>query len=662
MTNNVLSVSKHYLLIFIAYISVGLLVSSCKEKIDIQAVDKTVQVRTGLAAPVATVKATMAEVLGINTESGNGQSSKVNWIFAKMPGETDDQLPGQIPTGTLYFRDTFDIMRDFHHIELSSYIMPAHEELTVKEQVEQILGYTIGASTEITVPTGTVLPLEFDIVLTLGDINNSETDERIDSMIIRNADFRAQLTTSFGLEEDEITSIELTLPEGFTHSGRQIEPLNLTPLNVHGEDVKVNLQNFEISLQDGSATPTTRREHMIDRLVFTLKLNINTTREHTFDENTTLTYDFFADLLDFEALFGYFNPSTYMEDRDTLVLAEEWSGWNSIKELKMRFLYPTIKLIAEHQVATEIDFPLNVNVEKIWVGSLDGSGNVINPVYAKFGEDGSSITTVWELYDNLRPTTSRIDPLKDPMNKWSRNEYVVGFTGYNANTHVGDVDKMFDVRPDIIAYDYYITVGATGSTAAKQAQCRLTHNTDINLRAITVVPFVCDEGSMIEYTDTADINLFSTDELENATTGQEWLDTLIDGNIYVYIYAQNGIPFELNAKYEFIDSIGNVVPLDLINDEKAAGTGYQMHIPAPTKYNAEYKATDYGENTLILKAEKDDINKLKGIRQLRYTVALENNPQKATIWTESFLNLQIGLSASIDAILDLNKINFSKEE
>ena len=90
------------------FLMATVLLASCKEKIDLNEVDSTMQVNTGIAAPIVTIKAPLSEILGMSEETG--RSSQIKQIFAKLHGE-GEQLK-DLEDGTLYFRDTFDISRD----------------------------------------------------------------------------------------------------------------------------------------------------------------------------------------------------------------------------------------------------------------------------------------------------------------------------------------------------------------------------------------------------------------------------------------------------------------------------------------------------------------------------------------------------------------------
>ncbi len=640
---------KHFKSFFLVALSC-VVMNGCKEKIELSEVDTSVYVNTNIAAPIVTIHAPLSQIIGF--ENNNEQSEMMEWLYVKDDNlfPYDAQLR-DVPNGTLYFRDTFPITRNFHPIILSDFIQPIVIDLNVYEQINTALGLP-PMTTPVTIPAGTPLNLSFPLTVKLSGLNNSTTYDRVDSMKISKASFNSFINTNFGLQNADITSITLKLPKEFTKNQMPMSDMDITPFIDEQDTTRLEMENFEISMQTTGANATNRRQHMTDSLTFTVQFAVITTHPITFDPSSSINYTFDVALLTYDALWGYFTPSDDMADNDTILLAEHWPTWNDIKRLKMQFAYPSIRLIAEHQIATEEGHPLHVNLSHIGVAQADESGKQIGELTcAKFGIDGTEESTVWQLYDIQKSQITRIDPLKDPFDKVSRNELIVGYSGYEEGTHVGDVEKLFQVKPDVIGYKYDITIGPKNNPSVG-SQCRVTNNTDINLRAVTVVPFVCDKGSELEFNDTVEVD-FSKVDFDSITQSAQWLDSVIDGAIYLYLEASNSIPFDVTAQYAFYDKNNSEVVLPLVTDNEGKGATYKMTIPAPTKY-ADNKATEPGKNTIILRVSKKEFEKLNSIRKIIFTVSLDNNPQRVIIWTDSGLEVKVGVSASVEAILNIN--------
>lgn len=633
-------------------VAVSLLATGCKEKIELDKVDSSVYVNTGIAAPIVTIKAPLNEILGINEKTG--QSSQLDWIFAKvpgMPGYRDDQLR-DIPDGTLFFRDTFNITRDFHPINIGSFLLPIEKQLNIFEQA-QSMGYTV-SSGQIDIPAASPLKFSFPLVIKLDSMNTPEFTNRVDLMRISTARFSSLLSTNFGLKDADIQGVKLKLPKEFTSlKGNPLSDMRI-PYHVEGDRTYIELKKFLINMQSEGVTPSTRREHMINEVTFTIEFSLFTTHAITLDASSSINYTFDVELLTYDALYGYFDPSKWMEDKDTLVLAEEWPAWNDIKRLKMHFRYPSIRLIAEHQIGTEQGCPLNVNLSHIGVAQTDENGNIIGDfVNAQFGDEGATHdNTIWPLYDDSHPTTSRIDPYEDKLDKWAKNEYLVSYTGFKDDAHTGDVDQLFDIRPDVIGYKYDITVGPKANPSfGIGSQLRVVNNTKIDLHAITVVPFVLNEGSEIEYSDTVDVD-FSGVNFDSITNSVEWLDSISSGVIYLYLYAKNSIPFEISADYKFIDASGQEVDLPLV-DDKNGTKSYHLDIPAPAKYDSNGNVTETGNSTIVLRVTHEEFAKLQSIKQIAFTASVDNNPQHAIIHTQSGLDVTVGVAATVEAVMKL---------
>ncbi len=633
--------------LFFLSVAIASLLAGCKEKIELDKVDSSMYVNTGIAAPIVTIKAPLAEILGISDKTG--QSEQLEWMYAKMPGNKDEQLK-DISDSTLFFRDTFDITRDFHPIDIGDFLLPVKERLNVFEQAQKLSYPIVGG--KMTIPAGKPAKFSFPLTVKLDSLNAPEFENRVDSMVISIARFSTLLSTNFGLKDEDIQSVKLVMPKEFkTRKGGKMKDAYL-PFHVEGDTTFIEIKKFSISLLSAGANKTNRREHMINEVTFTVEFSLFTTHAITVDATSAIDYTFDVKLLTYDALFGYFNPSTWMEDKDTLILAEEWPAWNDIKRLKMHFLYPSIRLIAEHQIGTEEGCPLNVNLKHIGVAQANDDGTIGEFVMAKFGDNGDRNSTIWKLYDDAYPETTRIDPDKDNIDKWSRNEYIVGYTGFKPGTHVGDVDKLFDIRPDVIGYEYDITVGPKDNpTFGIASQLRVVNNTKIDLHAVTVVPFVIGDGSEIEYTDTVDVD-FSSVNFDSITNSVEWLDSVNNGTIYLYLYAKNSIPFVISADYKLLDDKGQAIELPLIS-EADGSKSHHLTIPAPAEYDSNGKVTKTGDNTIVLRVMHEEFAKLQSIKKIVFTASVDKNPQHATIYTRSGLDITVGVSATVEAILKL---------
>ncbi|MCR4665532.1 MAG: hypothetical protein K5660_09225 [Paludibacteraceae bacterium] len=625
------------------------LMAGCKEKIELDKVDSSMSVNTGIAAPIVTIKAPLSEMLGIDDKTGH--SNQLEWMYAKMPGDKNEQLK-DLADSTLFFCDTFNITRDFHPINISGFILPLEQKLNIYEQAKTLKHPVTDG--KINIPAASPAKFSFPLTVKLDSLNSPEFDNRVDIMRISKAQFSTNLTTNFGLKDADIQSVKLKMPKEFrTLKGNDMNDVYL-PFHVEGETTYINLKRFLINMQSEGVTPSTRRDHMINELTFNIEFSLFTTHPLVVDASSVIDYTFNVELLTFEALWGYFDPSTWMEDKDTLILAEEWPAWNDIKDLKMHFKYPSIRLIAEHQIGTEEGCPLNVNLKHIGVAPMkeDGTFSEDDFVYAMFGDNGDQKSTIWRLYDQDYPTTTRIDPINDDYDKWSKNEYIVGYQNYKPGTHVGDVDKMFDIRPDVIRYEYDITVGPKNNLSiGKASQLRVVNNTKIDLHAVTVVPFVFDEGSSIGYNDTIDVD-FSSVNFDSITNSVKWLDSINSGVIYLYLFAKNSIPFKISGDYLFLDENGQTIDLPLVDGESGVKS-YHLEIPAPKEYDANGNVTKTGDNTIVLRVTHEEFNKLQSIKQIVFAAKIEGNPNSATISMSSGLDVKVGVAATIDAVLKL---------
>lgn len=651
------SMKQTRLLLFSA--AVAALLAGCKEKIELDKTDSSMQVSTGIATPIVTIKAPLAEILGI--DGTTGRSSEQNWIYAvtRSDKENDRQLSDyNIPVGTLYFKKTYDISRDFHPINIGDFMVPVRDSLNIFDQAAKAMNWSIDG--DQTIHAGTPVKFSFPLTVKLDSLNTEDTENRVDEMRISTARFSTVIYTNFGLTDNDIQSVRLKLPKEFTtYKGSKMADVFLPfhvnePGKLEPDTTFIELNKFLIKLHEYETDRTKRRDNMINEVTFTVEFSLFTTHEITVNKYSAIDYTFNVELLTYEALYGYFNPSTWMRDKDTLVLAEEWPAWKDIKKLTMHFLKPSICLIAEHQIGTEKRDPLHVNLDHIGVATTDSvTGQWVDSAKAEFVEPDKH-SYVWKLYDDNKPAITRIDPATDDFKKWAKNEFIVGYTGFGPEMICGNVDKLFEKRPDVIFYDYNITVGEKNdSENAKYSLLRVVNNTKIDLHAVTVIPFILGDNSHVEYNDTADVD-FSGVNFDSITNSVEWLNSVDSGTIYLYLKVRNSIPFEVTADYTFIKDNGEPLELPLVGKNKE-GRSNRLHISAG-KTASDGSATEWGEDEIILRVENEDLKELQSVRRIAFNASVKTivqNEETGIISTSSELDVTVGVAATIDAVLKL---------
>ncbi len=566
---------------------------SCKVKdVDLENIDPAAEVNLGLALPVGTISATIGDFLG--------DSAISNLIQVREDG-------------VLFFCDTFDFIKAYSKYNLTEHISNVANTFYLKDH---------------SIPAGISIPrdgheqtLSFDMTMKLNDINEQFSEARIDKVIVKDAKFVSTISVAdFGLRKDEITSVKLVLGDAFICSGGNEIDIPFQNYDFNTE-IPINLSEFTLNLmKDQNAEPS--NTNILNQLDFTLKVAIKPNNGSAIDvtANSAIQYSLSLAFLDYHAIYGIFNPSNQMHDADTVDITEAWSAWNSIKGLKLQLAEPEIRLHVLHQMS----IPLTLYGDFLFTEDAEG-----NQEFATF--DGKQ-NLVWELENTL--------PIDAPFTDYCENIFT-----FNHESKNGEINRLFKLRPDILGYKFNIVPDFT-----KQKQARISNNIDITLHAETIIPFIFDPGVEIGYSDTiSDIDI-SQLSLDSLLADVNFIDSLKTTDLKLYITATNWLPFDIDAKFRFLDESMNEIALTLAE-------GNKLHIAGPTLVeNREIK--EPGKSALLISIDKENFEKLTTVKNIIYDASLGKNTATVKLLDTSRLKLQIGLAADVDAILNLQ----SKEE
>lgn len=603
---------KHFYSVFLATVlAATTLLTGCKEKLDLENMDGQAELKMGLAVPVGTMSATMGDVIGQVGDKAN--------IYIKQPG---DNALDYLEDYTLFFRDTFRINRQFHAIDLSKYVGDSNNEFKPADKA--------------TSPLSTRQVIEFDMPVKFDNINCTLTDERLDSMYITDAKFTTNLTKNFNIERPDIEKVELIFPSCMLNYADKtpLAPKELDLSSGFGSDIVITMSDFLIKLTVNDLYEPWAPGNVTNTLNFKVRFTINPTAPIAFDATSCFTYKFHVDFLEYKALWGFFKPGKDMIDEHIVDLAKEWAPWKRIKNLKMRFAKPTIEIFCEHAIGAK----LQVNAEYLYVEPM---GHPEQRVYGKFGMSQGK-TEVAHIDD----FPAKDSPFDTTVNAWV---YKFLYTGGGGNQHKGDIDQMFDVRPDFLGYKYNIDL----QDHDPNTQFRMTNNTKLAIDAITTVPFVFNEGSTGGWEDTTSVN-FEKVDYDSLLSSVKFIDTIKTSDVKLFIAAKNTLPFIVEASYKFLDAAGQEVVLDLITEENK--TDKVMTIPVPKSFDSHGIAQTPGENMLIISINRQQFDQLKRIKKVCYDARLYGNPCTVVMTSESALKTTIGVGATVDAIFDITKL------
>lgn len=591
--------SFKHLRAFIA-IMAGCVLASCHSEIDLQNIDKTAELEMGLALPIGSIHATMGDFLGAN---------QVEQI------KVDEY-------GIFHFMTTVDIpSKTYHHINIADYIIK--NESTVKFPIaEKTGGPTIipGGKGEIELP--------FDLELGMEGINEDATQERIDSIWITEADFTSIINVeNFDLNWSEITGVQLKLGDQF----RRDEKLIDIPISGHNfdQEIPIKINNFTLSLMKDPSNPDAGT---VNKIKFQIIFKVNPTHNITVTTDSKFAYDMRVNLIDYDAIWGWFQAGNQMRDCQRLSMDSLWDGWKDVRKLKVRFAEPSILVTFSYKIAA----PLRMYIDSLV--AIDSLGHATSATW-----DGQPRTDF-----DLRPTLS-------PYTK-DLKDSVITTRLFNYESSKGHIDKMFDVRPDTFSYGFHLLVDQNPRDDYPWKQHRITKDSLVHGKADIDVPFKFNTGSELEYTATiydVDLSKITLDSLLNSAN--------IDNNVKasdlkLVMKFKNRIPFDLEAVVSFLDKDTADMSMVLLTDSSTN----HIHIPAPTM-TKPVDEKSYGivsqasETTVVITVDKSKFDRFAEVKHIRLHAAVTNNPQRCILDTSTDLSVFIGIAAHVDAVLDLNK-------
>lgn len=578
-------------------LTAGCLFAGCHSDIDLDNIDKTANVKVGVAVPVGSINVKLGDFLG---------SGQVSPIVV----ESD---------GIFHYRDTLPLQtKTYHHINLASYFIKNETTLEFMAKDQLDLGV---------IPAGTQRQLRFNLELGLEGINNDLSKERIDSIQVTEAKFISKLHRhDFDINWDEIESVQLVLKEQFR---RENGPVIEIPIEgkYFGDNIEINVRNFTLSLLKDQADPS---KGAVDKLNFELVFNVRTNHDIAVKEDSKFMYNMHVELLDYKAIWGFFEASNELSDSRTVYMDSIWEGWKDIKNLELRIAKPTIKMFVTHSVAA----PLEIKIEEIKAESNDGK-----VAYALWeGDDGNNYKD--KKFELTIPHGEVLSPLtwESPL----ESNVTVNRT-FSSESKEGQIDKLFDVRPDKFSYSYYLRVNPSPIwTDYPYTQHRITKELAVGGKAAIDVPFEFKDHSKLSYEMTFDSLRFDRIALDSILVSAKILEGINASEIKLHLQVENTIPFNIDARLYFLDE--NDQDMNIVFVQDSTENHLRFPIQEPGKEGPKY----------VISINEKDFDRVSQVKKLRFEAALMDNPAPCALKDDMGLKIRIALSAKGDIVLNFN--------
>ena len=609
----------------------SLLMAGCHSDIDFNNIDGKAEVDMGLVLPVGSIKASLKDVLG------------------KVPNIYIDSVNNM---GVITWKDTFNIERKYHQVDLKKYISSKECGLNVYDKVAGMLD----SDGKIT-GTGTNFTIEFPMILKLEGINKELDEERLDSALIDLANFTTTLNQSNMSELDwnYVQKVELDLGDRITRPAGNVMTVYTKDgsVNNYGQPLPIQVDNFTICMmKNRNLTPDNYlayRSNVVDSCVFPcyITLNIPAGTKVTIPNDAQFRYDLKVQFIDYEALWGFFKQSNEMRDNDTLDFTQAWGDLDFIKKARLPFSDPEIRT----RIYTHVAGALIVGGDYLF--TVDSAGN---EHYAEFGATNSHVL------EHHFPKGEYLDPVTSQIGDSTTNSVFV----FDKSAAGGRIDKLFTDMPQKLAYNFNIDFDWQ-----KTPQIRVTQNTAIRVQAEATLPMMFNQGTKIAYTDTLkNVNLSKVD-IDSLLNDVEIVDTLKLADIKLLLLTESTIPLLIKATFRCYDK-NNQVIMDPENPSKPLtlfeSDTLRINPPKFVYANGVWNISETNKSNVVASVSKKKLEAFPDIDHIMYSLwvddesldyAFKQGAFNVKLTGDSNLKMQIGLTGHVDAVLNLtgNKNN-----
>lgn len=594
----------------------------CEANVDLNNIDTSVKVQANVATPIGSMKATIGDFVGDGT-----------WgIFI-------DTVKNH---GVLTFKDTFSIARDFHNLDLSKYISNTTLKMNVYDKLEGqpyfVNGQIMGNDQPIV--------LTFPMTLKLTGINNNQSHQRIDSALINNASFISNITSIGGLplKWEWIEKVELNLGDNFSRpAGNTVTVYQKGNGYGYNQDIRVAVDAFSLNLMKNKEPQSWQQytNNVVDTCQFEVRMHIvvpSSAGVIKIPSTAAFQYKLGVQFIDYEAVWGMFEPSSDMATEAEDNIADAWKPWNDISKLRLPFAEPSVDML----VTTQIAGAMIMEGDYLYTKNAQGE-----TAYATFDK----YETKYSLYKYF--TKNEYLSLDSPIGAEATMHVL-----FDKDPERGHIDKLFAIRPDKIGYKFSVKFNEQ-----ETPQIRISNNTSIKLDAICNLPMIFNEGVELAYSDTiTDIDL-STLEFDSILSGIEIIDTLEDASAKLVIKIENSIPLQFKGVLTCLDENNNVIINPKTNEPFLITENDTIVIGAP-KY--EFINHVWQEETLecaeIVNVDREDLETIKRIKSIAYYVSLDDESLayayeqglfNVKLTEDNHLRIKLAVGANVEGVLNL---------
>lgn len=603
----------------VSTIGLTMLWNGCTADVDLDNIDTSVDVEANVATPIGSMTATIDDFVGDGT-----------WgIFIDTVNHE----------GVITFRDTFSIARDFHKLDLSKYISNTTLKMNVYDKLEGKPYFVNGQITGNDQP----IVLTFPLTLKLKNINNNLAHQRIDSALINDASFISKISSIGGLplKWEWIEKVELKLGKNFHRpSGNLITVYSKGDGYGYNQNINVAVDAFSMNLMK-EKNPQSWKDYtnnVVDTCNFEILMHIvvpSSAGEVNIPSTAAFQYDLGVKFIDYEAVWGMFEPSKDMSGEAVEAIATYWSPWNTLQDLRLPFAEPSVDM----QVTTQVAGAMIMEGDYLYTENEQGE-----KAYATFDGD----TSLYKFFNKNEylPLSSSIGTEK--------TMHIL----FDKDPSRGHIDQLFAIRPDQIGYKF-----AVKFNEQETPQIRLTKNTSIKIDAVCNLPMILNEGVSLGYSDKIKGIDLSMLDLDSLLKDVEMIDTLEEASAKLVIKFENSIPLQFKGILTCLDENDNVIidpktekPLLLTENDTIL-----IAAPEFTKEGHDWNITPL-ESVEVINVDREDLETLRQIKTIEFRAwmddeslaeAYKNGLNNIQLKDDNYLKVKIAVGANVEGVLNL---------
>ena len=613
---------------------VGSMLMACHSNIDLNNVDTSAQIEMGVAVPVGSIRLKIGDFLG------------------DVPGLFIDSTSG----GAFAFRFEYPDSRFYHKIDMKQRVtetdlqLNVYDALSAKNMINAD-GSVKGTGMGVDIPAS----VHFDLPVKLKGINDDLSKERLDSALIDLARFSSVLSrTDLPVEWEWIDQVVLNLgPDACREAGKSLVVYTKGDQGGYDKKINTNVDNFSINLMKNKNLSIEKntiydyRTNVGDSVTFGVDFHFTIPKEtgKIFLPNTALfNYHMEVEFIDYSAIWGFFAPDKDMISKHVEVDLDTVLGESNIfGTVCTPFTDPKIDVA----VKTKIAGALVLHGNYIYV--LDQNGD------STFASFNGKRSLEYPLNPWLHP-----DPRKSPI-----GASISDTVHFSKAEDQGCIDVLFGKLPKRLGYDFFVNINSDESP-----QVRITDDTQVEINAICELPMKFREGLFIDYRDSIrDLDL-SVVNIDSLVRESEIIDSLHAGEVTLYITALSQIPLTVKAVFRYLDKEGQ--PIKDPTDESKLFNPFMedtLRINPPRfEKNAmdQWVPVEDGKSVMTAYMSKDKLSVVPNIKKITYQLIIDNealnyafdaNPglPEAPLTSDQTVQLTIGLTAQIDAVLNFNR-------